>query len=191
MVINLSPLNHSDDSYGELCASKEFSDKEFEQIGKIKHRLDDDEQVQFIARQSKYRPGGSFTTPDTIFVTNKRIVIRDPSLLGVRENIVSVSYDKITSIELERGVFSSKIIIRAPGFAYEMEAISKIIAEQIIHYVKNSMDKLKIESQKQSIEVKVSIVDELLKLANLKEKGVVSEEEFLRMKQVLLDKRNE
>ena len=37
----------------------------------------------------------------------------------------------------------------------------------------------------------VSIVDELLKLANLEEKGVVSEEEFLRMKQVLLDKRNE
>jgi hypothetical protein len=177
-------LNHSDDSDGELCASKEFSDKEFEQIGKIKHRLDDDEQVQFIARQSKYRPGGSFTTPDTIFVTNKRIVIRDPSLLGVRENIVSVSYDKITSIELERGVFSSKIIIRAPGFAYETEDISKIIAEQIIHYVKNSMDKLKIESQKQSIEVKVSIVDDLLKLANLKEKGVVSEEEFLRMKHV-------
>ena len=53
------------------------------------------------------------------------------------------------------------------------------------------MDNLKIESQKQSIEVKVSIVDELLKLANLKEKGVVSHEEFLRMKQVLLDKRNE
>jgi len=69
-------LNHSDDSDGELCASKEFSDKEFEQIGKIKHRLDDDEQIQFIARQSKYRPGGSFTTPDTIFVTNKRIVMR-------------------------------------------------------------------------------------------------------------------
>ena len=191
MVINLSPLNHSNDSDGELCASKEFSDNEFEQIRKIKHRLDDDEQVQFIARQSKYRPGGSFTTPDTIFVTNKRILIRDPSLLGVRENIVSVSYDKITSIELERVVFSSKIIKRAPGFAYEMEAISKIIAEQIIHYVKNLMDNLKIDSQKQSIEVKVSIVGELLKLANLNEKGVVSDEEFLRMKQVLLDKRNE
>jgi len=191
LVINLSPLNHSNDSDGELCASKEFSDNEFEQIRKIKHRLDDDEQVQFIARQSKYRPGGSFTTPDTIFVTNKRILIKDPSLLGVRENIVSVSYDKITSIELERGVFSSKIIKRAPGFAYEMEAISKIIAEQIIHYVKNLMDNLKIDSQKQSIEVKVSIVEELLKLANFKEKGVVSDEEFLRMKQVLLDKRNE
>jgi hypothetical protein len=98
-------LNHNTDFEGELCPSKEFNDDELEQVKKIKRRLNNDEQVQFIARQSKHRPGGSFTTPDTIFVTNKRIVIRDPSLLGVRENIVSVSYDKITSIELERGVF--------------------------------------------------------------------------------------
>jgi len=184
-------LNHSNDFQGENCASREFSGKELKQIRKIKRRLDNDEQIQFIARQSKYRPGGSFTTPDTIFVTNKRIVIRDPSLLGVRENIVSVSYDKITSIELEKGVFSSKIIIRAPGFVEEMEAIFKKSAEQIIQYVKNSMDKIKIESQKQSHEVNESIVDELLKLANLKERGVVSEQEFLKMKQQLLDKKKE
>lgn len=141
-------MNHDNDFEAELYDSREFSDKELEQVNKITHRLDKGEQVQFIARQSKHRPGGSFTTPDTIFVTNKRIVIRDPSLLGVRENIVSVSYDKITSIELERGIFSSKIIIRAPWFADEMEAISKKAAEQIVQYVKNSMDKIKIESQK-------------------------------------------
>lgn len=181
-------MNHDNDFEAELYDSREFSDKELEQVNKITHRLDKGEQVQFIARQSKHRPGGSFTTPDTIFVTNKRIVIRDPSLLGVRENIVSVSYDKITSIELERGVFSSKIIIRAPGFADEMEAISKKAAEQIVQYVKNSMDKIKIESQKESLELKESIADELLKLANLKEKGVLSDEEFLKMKKDLLNK---
>lgn len=181
-------MKHDNDFEGELYDSREFSDKELEQVNKIRHRLDNGEQVQFIARQSKHRPGGSFTTPDTIFVTNKRIVIRDPSLLGVRENVVSVSYDKITSIELERGVFSSKIIIRAPGFADEMEAISKKAAEQIVQYVKNSMDKTKIESQKESLEVKESIADELLKLANLKEKGVLNDEEFLKMKKDLLNK---
>jgi hypothetical protein len=46
-----------------------------------------------------------------------------------------------------------------------MEAISKKAAEQIVQYVKNSMDKTKIESQKESLEVKESIADELLKLA--------------------------
>ena len=50
------------------------------------------------------------------------------------------------------------------------------------------MDKIKIESQKESLEVKESIADELLKLANLKEKGVLSDEEFLKMKKDLLNK---
>ena len=180
-------MNHDND-FEELYDSREFRDKDLEQVNKIRHRLDKGEQVQFIARQSKHRPGGSFTTPDTIFVTNKRIVIRNPSLLGVRENIVSVSYDKITSIELERGVFSSKIIIRAPGFADEMKAISKKVAEQIVQYVKNSMDKIRIESQKGLVEVKESVADGLLKLADLKEKGVLSDEEFLKMKKDLLNK---
>ena len=64
----------------------------------------------------------------------------------------------------------------------------KRAAEQIVQYVKNSMDKIKIESQKESLEVKESIADELLKLANLKEKGVLNDEEFLKMKKDLLNK---
>ena len=41
------------------------------------------------------------------------------------------------------------------------------------------MNKFKIKSQKKSLEVNESILDELLKLADLNEKGVVSEETFL------------
>jgi Short C-terminal domain/Bacterial PH domain len=105
---------------------------------------------------------------------------------------VSVSYDKITSIELEKGVFSSKIVVRAPGFAEDMESIPKKMAEEIVEYVKKSMEKLKIEAQKkQSLEIKESIADELLKLANLKERGVLSNEEFLKMKQDLISKTSE
>lgn len=51
------------------------------------------------------------------------------------------------------------------------------------------MDKIRIESQKRLVEVKESVADELLKLANLKEKGVLSDEEFLKMKKDLLNKR--
>jgi Bacterial PH domain len=148
-------LDQKDNSEGELHVSKDFTNKELEQIQKIKHRLDNDEKVEIIARQYKHRPGGSITGRDTIFVTDKRIIIRDPSLLGARENVVSVSYDKITSIELAKGVFSSKIIVRAPGFSEDMESIPKESAEEIVEYVKKSMEKLKIEAQKkQSLELK-------------------------------------
>jgi hypothetical protein len=64
----------------------------------------------------------------------------------------------------------------------------KKAAEQIVQYVKNSMDQIKIESQNESLEVKESIADELLKLTNLMEKGVLSDEEFLKMKKDLLNK---
>jgi hypothetical protein len=184
-------MNRENDS-GELHVSKDFDSKEIDQIQKVKHRLDNDEKVELIARQSKHRPGGSITGRDTIFVTNKRIIIRDPSLLGARENFVSVTYDKITSVELEKGVFSSKVVIRAPGFAEDMESIPKKLAEEIVEYVKRSMEKLKINAQKkQSIEIKESVANELLKLADLKEKGVLSNEEFLKMKQDLLNKTKE
>ena len=56
-------MNYGNDFEGELNDSREFSRKELEQVSKIRHRLDKGEQVQFIARQSKHRPGGSFTTP--------------------------------------------------------------------------------------------------------------------------------
>jgi hypothetical protein len=86
--------------------------------------------------------------------------------------------------------FSSKVIVRAPGFAEDMESIPKKLAEEIVEYVKKSMEKLKIEAQKkQSLELKDSIADELMKLANLKERGVLSNEEFLRTKHDLINKR--
>ena len=49
------------------------------------------------------------------------------------------------------------------------------------------MKKIKTESQKTII--KESIADELMKLADLKEKWVLSNEEFLKMKQDLINKK--
>ena len=63
--------------------------------------------------------------PDTIFVTNKRLLIRDPSFFGAREDFESITYDKITSIELEKGMFSSAVKIMASGYRGDIDAISK------------------------------------------------------------------
>ena len=44
-------------------------------------------------------------------------------------------------------------------------------------------------TKKQLLEIKESIADELMKLADLKEKWVISNEEFLKMKQDLINKK--
>ena len=69
---------------------------------------------------------GAKASPDTIFVTDRRLIIRNPSMLGRREKIESISYDKITSVELGKGLFSSEIKIKASGYVGKIDAIPRI-----------------------------------------------------------------
>lgn len=65
----------------EPSFTTESTDKdELEEIQRIAHRLEKDESVIVVAKQSRFKPGGSKLTPDTIFITNKRIIIRNPWL---------------------------------------------------------------------------------------------------------------
>jgi hypothetical protein len=34
-------------------------------------------------------------TPNTVYATDRRIIIRDPYMLGLKENIVDIPYDLI------------------------------------------------------------------------------------------------
>ena len=175
----------------QIPEKDKFDIKEIEEIKKISKRLDSDEKVEIVAKQSKLRPGGSHTTPDTIFVTNKRLLIRDPSFFGAREDFESITYDKITSIELEKGMFSSAVKIMASGYRGDIEAIPKEKAEKIVEYIKRSMEDIKKQKTTEvhkgiNSDQKLSIADELFKLAKLKEQGIINEAEFLKMKQDIL-----
>lgn len=132
-------------------------------------------------------------TPDTIFITNKRVIIRNPKMLGARQTVDAINFDRITSVQLGKGVFSSTIKLRAYGYQEDIEAIPKDKAEKIVEYIKNALRKL---SEKPSVEQSSpipqqqnqSLADELSKLAKLKDQGIISEAEFAQMKQELIKK---
>jgi len=88
---------------------------DLEEINKISEMLNPDEKVLLVARQSKIKPGGSYFTPNTIYATERRIIIRDPYMLGIKANVVDIPYDIITSLKLEKGLLSSTIRFKAPG----------------------------------------------------------------------------
>ena len=127
--------------------------------------------------------------------------------------------DMISSVRLDKGVFSSNVIFKAPGLISSgrrgkldkimegygdnsgladeegiITAIPKDKAEDLLEIIRNGMVRdrevyhhrqLEQSQQQQS----VSIADELMKLASLKEKGIISENEFQQMKQDLIKKR--
>jgi hypothetical protein len=88
---------------------------DLEEINKIAEMLNPDEKVLLVARQSRIKPGGSHFTPNIIYATDRRIIVRDPYMLGIKENVVDIPYDIITSIKLEKGLLSSTIRFKAPG----------------------------------------------------------------------------
>jgi hypothetical protein len=99
-----------------LTTDVAITDKDdLEEIEKICHMLNPNEEVFAVARQSRLKPGGSKLTPNVVFATDRRIIIRDPSMLGLREDIVDIPYDMISSIRIDKGIFSSNIIFKAPG----------------------------------------------------------------------------
>jgi hypothetical protein len=76
--------------------------QDLEEIKKIAHILNPNEEVfVVVARQSRLKPGGSKFTPNIIFATDRRIIIKDPSMLGLREQIVDFPYDMISSVKLD------------------------------------------------------------------------------------------
>lgn len=65
-----------------------LDDKDYQVIAKIKEMLNPDEHVILVAQQSRILPGGSYLTPNTIYATNRRLIVRDPYLLGSFDGIL-------------------------------------------------------------------------------------------------------
>ena len=178
------------------------------EIEKIAERLDEGEKVLEVAKQSRIKPGAALTSPNTVFATDRRLIIRNPTMLGARENIEDFEYDNLTNIKLEKGLFSSTLVITAPGMGTaarnstmsgllpwgrnedgSIDGIPKDKAENILKIVRNAIVKAKKESQKPvQVVQQTSTADELAKLAKLKEQGILSDEEFDKMKKDLISK---
>lgn len=188
---------------------------DLQEIKKIREMLNPHEEVLVVARQSRVRPGGSAVTPNIIYATNKRIIIRDPYMMGIKENITDIPYDVITSVKLDKGLLSSTIRFEAPALVGSkrlgmidgivggendhegmIEAIPKRKAEDVVQVIRSGMhrtgysqDESQIASHHQSSDINYqsSIADELTKLGKLKEQGIITEKEFAKLKKDLLD----
>ena len=189
--------NDKENSYTEITDEKALNE-----IEKIVDRLEDGEEVLEVAKQSKSKPGGSNLTPNTVFATDRRLIIRNPTMLGARQNVEYFDYDKITNIKLEKGIFSSTIVLSYPGMDKlaglltwgreddgEIKGIPKDKADNILQIVRNAIVEAKKESQKPvQVVQQTSTADELAKLAKLKEDGILSDKEFDKMKKDLISK---
>lgn len=180
---------------------------ELNEIEKVEKILNSEEKVLLVARESRLMPGGSILTPNTVIATDKRVIIRDPYMMGLKSELIDIPYDVITSVKLQKGVFTSTILFKAPTMVNKsklglmdenisgeddqdgvIEALSKDKAEELLEIIRRHMKVTGSGEATSSIDT-ISIADEIEKLSKLKQKGSLSESEFQKMKQELLQKK--
>ena len=87
------------------------------EIKKIKKYMDQDERILYVTEQDKEKQKRSETNASMIFVTDKRIIIRNATSLGMKDLIQDMPYDNISSIKLREGLASSTVTFNGAGFA--------------------------------------------------------------------------
>ena len=169
----------------------------------IKNLLMEDEEILVSASQNRIVPGGSISTPNAIYITNRRIIYRDPKWLGMKADIVDVNYQDISNTRLNRGVFSTEIYLKARYHSDEVKlpAVSKGIAAQIHTLIQKGIrgelprqkvadntnttkTNVKASLQKDSL---VPAIEKLEKIMDWKQKGLITDEEFQKLKSQLLE----
>lgn len=200
---------------------------ELGEIRKIADMLNSDEKVLLVATQSRIKSGGSAFSPNTIYATDRRIILRDPKMLGLKAEIIDIPYNFITNAHVEKGLLSATVTFNAPGLFNPnvsnripgierlhvdergengvIDAIPKKKADELVEIIRNGITQIRpnlgfspataaaaaaaaagMGNNNNNNAEKLSNVEELTKLADLKERGVISEEEFIKMKERIL-----
>ena len=119
--------------------------------------------------------------------TDRRLVFVDKGLLyGIK--VEDFPLDKITSIQYETGILFGKVKIHTSGNIAAIEQVDKTAARKFSEFVREKMSTPKQSTVVVMASSEPDILGQLEKLGQLKEKGILSVEEFAEQKQKLLQK---
>lgn len=115
--------------------------KEFKVEKDIESILLPSEEVLYAAQQSRVKKGGSFTTPAKVYVTNYRIIFRDPSMLGLKKFVNDYHFKDISNVRMRKGVLSTEVYLNSRFESDEVviSGLSHEDAEIIVRLIRNGI----------------------------------------------------
>lgn len=110
-------------------------------ISKLSDLLMKNEEIGYIAVQKK---PAITVLPDSIVVTNKRIIICQPKNLGLSMNFTDYSWDEIESTFVKEGILGSDFsLVTKTAISVTIEYIPKVQARKMYAFAKEQIDLLK------------------------------------------------
>ena len=206
MIFGNHPVKRDESQPIRVTKDDQVYPMDDKETDKILHRLDPDESVVMSVRQSRVKPGGAAVlNPNTIFVTEKRIIIRNPTRMGLGENIEEYEYGVIKNIHLEKGMMSASVVFFIDGLteiskgdrksriwgrnaAGTIDAIPKPRAEALYRYVRAKIQEVKKRGMKVTFDMPDPQPQQEDPMSLLQKKyinGEITREQFLEMKKDL------
>jgi len=129
---------------------------------------------------------GTYNNGQGILIsTDRRLIFIDKGLLyGLK--VEDFPLNKITSIQYETGLLLGKVKIYTSGNIATIENVEKTSSRKFAEFVRDKLSQPKENNV--TVNSQPNVLDQLEKLAKLKENGIISEEEFNDQKKKLLEK---
>ncbi len=154
----------------------------------ISKMLYDDEMVITGIRQSRLR---RLFTPDSIFVTNHRIILYAPKALGLRKTIEDYRYRDMANFKADRGILFTKITIKQRFMSNDLiiDSLPKGKADRVARIIHEGIRQLGNGAQPGMTNVPTGIEtnsDDPLKVLKLRyARGEISQEQYEEMRRIL------
>ena len=158
----------------------------------LKAHLDEGEAILFSCYGAyDTKSLGSKTVKNGILVaTAKRVIQFGKRLSGY--NLETFPLEKITAIETSKGFMGKRIVIKMSGNESEMKWIRHGDPDSLVDLVRERMSYTsaahQIAATQGNVQVNSDIPDQIRKLSDLRDSGILSDGEFASKKQELLSR---
>ena len=149
-----------------------------------------DENVIAIATESRIK---NPVTPNTIVATDRRLIVLEPTMGGLKHNLQDWLYEDIQNVKHKSGlIFSGVSFDTRFGQDFNFENIEKADAKNIVNAARNMITKAKSRGSTTDISKPVSAMesdeDDPIKIAKTRfAKGEISKEELADILEMLSD----
>ena len=154
----------------------------------IKKMLLSDEQVMAVVKQSRLKAA---ITPDSIIVTNQRIIRCSPSALGLRKEIEDYRYEDIANLKIDKGILFATITAKR-RFMSEDLVLDKLLKGQADYISRVIQENLRRTSGATTSpvttnqQVSLAPTEDPLQVLKLRfVRGEITKEQFEEMKRAL------
>lgn len=145
------------------------------EVKELPNVLAADEPIEMLVTGRYERRNG------VLVATDRRAVFVDKGMLG-GARVESFPYERIGSVQYETGMVFGKLKIMATGNSAEIDLCPKAVVQEMAQCLNSHL----LKGQPSAAAPPASGTDELEKLAELRDKGILTEEEFTAKKRQVL-----